>query len=297
MYPLIFMKKISTTPEQVMPNKPSAGATNEELRFLMKLLKIEGYSSAAAKLGMDEAVLRKEVHTSVNSLLDKGRPVKTEVEVKWSLYDWSTRKNWIPKKQSGYVEPGVIKEITDLLDMFFLELALITEDTSISQAEIRKQIGVMVEDYLMIAQAQAETAVRGNLDDHACIHILEVATTFNMTVVQVLECVLGYPNKMESEEKPKTVEFYCHPLMGGLTVSDYIYTQAEKKKISQKPRSPSSKTNRVGQGISFEELANIYRTSRVTLANTFNKTMETFKRKLKGSAAEYREMLTEDRHY
>jgi len=289
------MKKTATIAN--LPLRPSIGVSTSELKCLMALLRIEGYAATASKLGMEETVLRKEIHSTINALLGEGKKAKTEVEIKWSLYDWSTRRNWVPKKQNGYVEPAVIRELTDLLDMFFLELGLVTSNTEATGNEIRKQIGVMVEDYLLIAEAQAETSVRGNLDDHACIHILEVVTTFNMTVIQVLEAILGYPFKMESEGKPQSVEFYCHPILGGLTVSDYLFNHSDKRKVSQKPRSPSCKTNRVGQGISFEELANIYRTSRVTLANSFNKTLEGFRRKLKDRAGEYKDGLAEHRHY
>jgi hypothetical protein len=64
---------------------------------------------------------------------------------------------------------------------------------------------------------------------------------------------------------------YCHPLLGGLTVSEYVFEERDAKRALQKPRSPSQDTNRSGKDISFEELANIYRTSRVTLSNIFTR--------------------------
>ena len=83
-----------------------------------------------------------------------------------------------------------------------------------------------------------------------------------------------------TETQTQDAEMYCHTLLAGLTVTDYCFEHQPGKRILQKPRSPSPDTNRTGKEVSFEELANVFRTSRVTLSNVYNRTLEDIRRQI-----------------
>lgn len=245
----------------------------------IKNIKCLGFKTWSNLIDKKEDDVRIDIVARINELVSKKEDKKINIDVEWSLIDWSSKKEWIQLDQPNYNNPEVIIEISELLHLFFLEI-MISTYKDMSLKESIEDIERLTNEYTELAKLKSEAALSEIIDPHACIHILEVMTTYNMTIIQFVDSLMGYPNKMDFETRPTKVDFVCHPAIGGLTVSEYIFNDDYKKRASQKPRSPSSKTNRVGQNISFEELSNIYRTSRVTLANMYNRTLSTFKKKL-----------------
>lgn len=246
----------------------TAHITYENLLTEVNFCKRSSIEKRAKLLSIPVAQYRQALQTAFTQGCPKEQ---TGVAVRWSLWDWENSEEWMPRKQANYPWPKEIVRISEQLQLFFLEVGIYLNRDWSNIREAYETLGEVTLSYIDWAEAFVIPKMKATSNEHVMVHLYEVLTTYCMTLIQFYEFVSHYPHKMESETRPECVDMYCHPLIGGLTVTEYVFEERDAKRATQKPRSPSQDTNRSGKDISFEELANIYRTSRVTLSNIFSR--------------------------
>lgn len=238
------------------------------LRALLTEIKTYGFRAVSIRNGQEEEALRDSLTEKANLLF-----LGDGVNVAWSIFDKSSNKDWLPRKDTDYSWPAEIHEISDLLHMYFIDVGLyLLENAETALDSVYSKLSHLVDEYLKRAETVFRRAIDKQDNDHICVHLYEVMTTFCLTIVELHETIT-----LDNEEEG---QLCCHPLLGGLTVANYCLESKAGLKNTQRSRAPSPLTNRTGKEVSFEELANVFRTSRVTLSNVYNRSLDSVRKKL-----------------
>ncbi len=246
----------------------------------VELIKLKDYSETARMLGKSEEALRQELSSKSTMVFGDGL---SGINIEWSFLNKENNKAWLPKDDPDYKWPAAILKISDILHLYFIEVGLrILQMQEHPLEDIYAKLATVADEYLELARKVIENALQETNNDHVCVHLYEAYTTLCLTIVEFTESMTSDELLLDSKQ-----DLYCHPLLGGLTVVNYNLESKQGKRSTQKARAPSSGTNRTGKEVSFEELANVFRTSRVTLANVFNTTIDAMKRKVQRADTHY----------
>lgn len=249
--------------------------TQDEAQFtaLFQTLRELGWRGTAQKLGMKEVDLRTQLATHINSVCT--------TESGWALA-WSEEKALLV---AGYDTPEVISYLSDLIQMYAMEVGVYLELTPHVLAAKRRKIRDLTNSYLKLGEAAVTRAIHATKDAHQLVHIEEVATTFAMTMLQLVDTIQDYPTKPEFETRPTEQVFELHSQLGGLLESAYLFDDgnvvAGSVGTQRLRRRLTLDTDRRGRDVSFEELANVYRTSRVTISNILHRILSKMQRQLR----------------
>lgn len=116
-----------------------------------------------------------------------------------------------------------------------------------------------VAGHMEIVQRFFAETVEPDATAHQLVHLQELLATYLGTMTAFVDSVWGYPAQPDSFTRPEKVEFILHRELGGL-----LRMRHEDGSNVQQARVPYSAA-RVGPIPTYQELANIFRTSTVNL--------------------------------
>lgn len=187
------------------------------------------------------------------------------VNIKWS------RRGWKDKAvEAGYRVPAgsdvldsggnFMQQLTYLLDSCLNEASTICETNMDADKKI-SELAILVKDYLNKGEELIKETTKPKLDWHQLVHIEELSNNYLRTLIQFFDALLQYPEQADFTTRPASIVMLLHPELCGLRTSKHILDSETAHQESRVPYSPP----RVGQEITYEEIANIYRTSRVNV--------------------------------
>jgi hypothetical protein len=189
----------------------------------------------------------------------------TEIEVVWSQAGWTD-----VSRSNGYLFPPAVDflpgkdfvaQLTGLLENYLLEAQIILSKRGRSGAEIVAKLHKLTESSLDLAEKAVAASMGLSQDIHQYVHIHELSNNFLRTVTVLFDRLLGYPEQLSSVTRPKKETLQLHPELCGLLECAHIL---DVSSTHQGPRIPYA-PHRTGREITYEEIANLYRTSRVNI--------------------------------
>jgi hypothetical protein len=227
-----------------------------------------GYGAYALQEGVKKGTIRASLMESMKPFLMSTAGVRL------------TWEDWEVKEDALYQTPKCVSRVAELLELLYMRIAL-HHGEGLGTDELIRRISRAAEKVMAVAEEVLE-AEMGHLNDaHQWVHVQEVFATFCTTVYQMTEAVLCYPDKPDYESQPADIEFTCSGKLGGLIIAPYIFTQGSER--VRPPTAVNPLTDRRGTEVSYEEIANIYRTTRVSISNIVKKGQALLFKKLKYS--------------
>jgi hypothetical protein len=193
-------------------------------------------------------------------------PQITCLEVKWSTAGWSD-----VSRQNGYIFPPAVdflpgkdfvEQLTGLIESYLVDCQEILRPSS--KAGIEETItavGRLTRQVLKKGEEAVKASMNLASDIHQYVHIHELSNNFLRTVTVLCDRMLGYPEQLSSVTRPKKETLQLHPELCGLLECAHIL---DVSSTHQGPRIPYA-PHRTGREITYEEIANLYRTSRVNI--------------------------------
>ena len=257
----------------------------DSTRTFFKRLREHGFRQAGEILGTDEQTLRKELWSFVQSKLaaDEG------ISLSWTT-DGVGAAHQIPEE---------ISRISDLLHIYACECFLFVEQSHTtrhqeanSEKSVHPNIAHVVDltdAYLAQVMICVATAVQPAEDTaetrHREVHITEVVSTFCGTVILLLEQILNSSQEPGSDTPAPMHTFALHPVAGGLIemADQFAGTEVSGPRPVHRQKMD---IDRAGVGISFDELANVYRVSPISVSKLLDRVTARIKAKILSSEAD-----------
>jgi hypothetical protein len=124
-----------------------------------------------------------------------------------------------------------------------------------------QKLGGIIQNHLDLAELAAKDSLENTLTVHQAIHVLDASNNFSRTLISLFEAINHHPEQQDMDTRPETWEISCHPKLCGVIRSRHLI---EPDSAQQQPRVPYCPV-RTGQEVTFDELANLIRTSRVNI--------------------------------
>lgn len=242
---------------------PRATASKHPITPLPKLLE---------SFNLESELTKQEVNTH-----------ECTISITWSRAGWEDLA-----VQNGYLPPvgsplligkDIIEKLTNYLDSYFYRIAKIIADNKIEDG--LKLAKVETDDSLDILEVFVLDSIQLIADHHQLVHLQELTNNVLRTIISFSECVYGYPDQLSSTTIPNNLELQLHPDLCGLLFCSHIL---EESSTHQGPRLPYA-PHRIGREITYEEIANLYRTSRVNIRRL---EIEKCRPKLKGKLRDFK---------
>lgn len=191
----------------------------------------------------------------------------TRIKLIWSKSGWDDIS-----RENGYIYPppvpylpgeNFVEQLCQILERYILDCETLLNGFPVKATTEEKILGITAKTYAVLDDAQKaiQDAVALASDIHQYVHIHEVSNNALRTIIVVCDRILGYPEQPSSVTRPKEETILLHPELCGLLECDHILSPAS---THQGPRIPYS-PHRTGREITYEEIANLYRTSRVSI--------------------------------
>jgi len=190
----------------------------------------------------------------------------TCLEVKWCRSGWSD-----VSRQNGYVFPpavdflpgrNFVEQLTGLLESYIVDCQAVLRAPSKSGIEATiSAVGRLTRQVLKKGEESVNASMNLASDIHQYVHIHELSNNFLRTVTVLCDRMLSYPEQLSSVTRPKKETLQLHPELCGLLECAHIL---DVSSTHQGPRIPYA-PHRTGREITYEEIANLYRTSRVNI--------------------------------
>jgi hypothetical protein len=215
-------------------------------------------SGTSAKPSTRRALRHKE-HAS-----ESKKDVPTTIEVIWSSLGWDD-----VSRLNGYTFPpsvdflrgnDFVAQLTGVLEDYLLEAQIILQKDNTPAKNIA-ELSKLTKSTLDLAERAVETSMQLSQDMHQYVHIHELSNNFLRTITVLFDRLLGYPEQLSSVTRPKKETLHLHPELCGLLECAHIL---DVSSTHQGPRIPYA-PHRTGREITYEEIANLYRTSRVNI--------------------------------
>jgi len=185
------------------------------------------------------------------------------LSVFWSKKRWKDLaiKNGYTNPVGAGTLPGCdfVNKLSLLLNDY-LDTCSSVLDTNTGDAAIKK-LSAVTEEYLNIGDAFTQSSIELVTDTHQLVHIQELSYNFLRTILVIFDRLLGSPDQLSSTTRPKNEVYQLHPDLCGLVECGHIL---ETTSTHQGPRIPYA-PHRTGREITYEEIANLFRTSRVNI--------------------------------
>lgn len=204
------------------------------------------------------------------------------IAITWSKDGWEDLA--IP---NGYIAPvgsellpgaNIIEKLTNYLDAYFYSTAKIL-DTKSGEVAL-KAVQLETQSMLDILEVFVMDSIQTIEGHHQLVHLHELTNNVLRTVISFAECIYGYPDQLSSTTLPNNFEMNLHPDLCGLLFCAHILESS----THQGPRLPYA-PHRMGREITYEEIANLYRTSRVNIRRL---EIEKCRPKLKGRLRDFK---------
>lgn len=221
-----------------------------------------GKSEARAKLSSGAPARQKPITTE--HARGSCKSLSTVIEVVWSSNGWSD-----VSRLNGYIFPppvdflrgaDFVAQLTGILEDYLLEAQIVLNQSGAS-ADVIVKLSQLTKSALDLAERAVETSMTISQDMHQYVHIHELSNNFLRTITVFFDRLLGYPEQLSSVTRPKKETLNLHPELCGLLECAHIL---DVSSTHQGPRIPYA-PHRTGREITYEEIANLYRTSRVNI--------------------------------
>lgn len=246
--------------DAVVPAAPApflAGLTSKETaRNFFARLRERGFHGMSQSLGCSETTLRRELEQFVNSR------VSDLLVLQWTGDP--------PPPDPKYTAPPAILLVSDLVDIYALDARLgrSWDGDNLTEA-VDAGLGDLTNVYLERSAAVFAAAVEALGDDsiktqHEHVHLSEVLHTCGSTVLQLFEAMKGKTPPDDRKWRDGKIWFEMNRHFGGLIDSPDLVSDLDPMEKKTSRRLPPT-THRSGGNISYDEIANVYRISRVTV--------------------------------
>lgn len=204
------------------------------------------------------------------------------LSVFWSKKRWKdvATKNGYQQPLGASTLPGenFVDKLSGLLGAYLNAAAELLESKS-GDAAVR-ELSVLTDSYLDKGDKFVQDSILLASEPHQFVHIQELSNNFLRTVLVIFDRLLGCPEQLSSTTRPQNELFQLHPDLCGLLECGHVL---EVTSTHQGPRVPYS-PHRIGREITYEEIANLYRTSRVNIRRL---EVEKCRPKLRGRLREF----------
>ena len=211
----------------------------------------------------------------------------SNIRIVWSSDGWKDMAI-----QNGYTYPAPVSalpgknfvdQLTGLLERYVVDCECTLRKLDFPNreniTETIQKLGAITRAAIDTAENAVKEAISTSSDPHQYVHIHEVANNLLRTIIVIYDRLTGYPEQLSSVTRPKEETLILHPELCGLLECDHILSPAS---THQGPRIPYA-PHRTGKEITYEEIANLYRTSRVNIRRLeVDKCRPKLKSKLKG---------------
>lgn len=235
--------------------------TNARKSCQMKLNKT-GKSGARTKLALGRSARQKLQNREL--LPEEGKDLATIIEVVWSKNGWND-----VSRLNGYVFPppvdflrgdNFVKQLTGILEDYLLDAQIVLNGRA-ETGDVIPKLSQLTKAALDLAERAVGASMQLSQDMHQYVHIHELSNNFLRTITVLFDRLLGYPEQLSSVTRPKKETLLLHPDLCGLLECAHIL---DVSSTHQGPRIPYA-PHRTGREITYEEIANLYRTSRVNI--------------------------------
>lgn len=203
-----------------------------------------GFAKVATKHGLGVDTLKSRLYFELL------KPTHTGISLSWSVWR---------DVDALYEAPEVVSRMSELLEVTTLECAWLSQVKTGNDVFV--SVRACIEASLCIVESWANEVLHFS-NMHKVLHILECFGNFQMAVIELFDSICDFPLKMDCESRPATQLHFAYDLVGPVR-SNYIFADS---RYSKEPGLATKYVDRRGSEVSFEELASLYRTSRVSMS-------------------------------
>jgi hypothetical protein len=181
------------------------------------------------------------------------------ITLNWSLKEWANNSKLFgyepPVAAAEFAGDTLVDQLTRLMLRHFDGLAqeLECSDRYFSPEVEAAKISTWANDLLSDVERLVISSITEDLNDHQLIHVQELAKNCVGAVIAIIEAL------MSTEENGQTLQL--HPELCGLLEDVDVFWGHAGHQCFRVPYSPT----RVGHEVTYEEIANVFRTSRVNI--------------------------------
>lgn len=232
---------------------PSTKSVMSETRMLslFEFMRRHGIESGLVKFGLSGDWLKQFCERNAQA-------VKDTVIMRW-------RSRWT-EHDPLYKDPVLALRLSEHLQIMAMEGFVRVKPGQHPDLQENAILAIVKKTVESAEQHIVAAAEAADADMHQQVHIQALSATFFETINLLLDAWLDYPTKLATDTRPDYVEFDCAEDISGLIVATYDFDTKRSRSVKE-PSPLGKKVDRRGKEVSFEEIAQIFRVSRVTVAN------------------------------